>query len=469
MATMLDFNALKLSINKYAQELGFIRVAYASYSHLDTEINHYKEWIANSYNADMMWMDKNYEKREDVNLILEGAKSVIVLAHSYFTKQKHNSNENKISRYAWGDDYHDILLNKMNKLETFIKENYPDFKSKAYTDTGPILEKQWAVRSGLGWQGKNSLILNKDFGSYFFLGVIINNIPFENDNTEIDRCGTCTKCIDACPTHAIIDNKIVDANKCISFWTIEAKPYKDIPEAIQENLNGWAFGCDICQEVCPWNRHKPVITSELNFFPRLQETNFDKEKLINYTDEEFRLRFKNSPIKRTKLKGIKRNLKLLRYEMVGFGYDIHRLTLGRKLVLGGVNIDSELGTIAHSDGDVLIHSLIDALLGAAGLGDIGEHFPDTDEQYNGIASTELLNKTLELLNSYKIINIDCMIILEKPKIKEYKPLIKKNLAKLLNINESRVNIKAGTNEKLDSLGNNEACAAYSVVSIENKI
>lgn len=153
--------------------------------------------------------------------------------------------------------------------------------------------------------------------------------------------------------------------------------------------------------------------------------------------------------------------------MVGFGYDIHRLEEGRNLILGGIKIDSNLGTVAHSDGDVLIHSLIDAILGAAGLGDIGEHFPDTDIQYKGISSVDLLNRTLEMIKSYKIVNVDCMIILEKPKIKDYKPLIKKNIADLLNVSESRVNIKAGTNEKLDSLGRAEACAVYTVVLIED--
>lgn len=153
--------------------------------------------------------------------------------------------------------------------------------------------------------------------------------------------------------------------------------------------------------------------------------------------------------------------------MVGFGYDIHRLEEGRKLILGGIEIESNLGVVAHSDGDVLLHSLIDAILGASGLGDIGEHFPDTDNQYKGISSVELLKRTLELIKSYKIVNVDCMIILEKPKIKDYKPLIKKNLAELLNINESRVNIKAGTNEKLDALGRAEGCAVYTVVMIED--
>lgn len=301
---------LKQLIRTKAKELGFVRVNFAKYELLEDEISNYKDWIDNSFNADMNWMNKNFEKRENIRLIQDDAESVIVLAHSYFTNQNHQSYDNKISRYAWGDDYHDVIIKKIKILEQIIKEKYPSFNSKSYVDTGAILEKQWAVRAGLGWQGKNSLILNKDFGSYFFIGVIINNFPFTNDEIEKDRCSTCKKCIDACPTGAIIADKVVDSNKCIAYWTIEAKPDKDFPDDIRENLNGWAFGCDICQEVCPWNKNKPKITEELSFYPRNNETNFDYEQIKEFSEETFRTRFKNSPIKRTKLNGIKRNLNI---------------------------------------------------------------------------------------------------------------------------------------------------------------
>ncbi len=302
---------LKQIIREQAKLLGFNKVSFAKYGLLENEIDHYKDWISKSYNADMEWMNKNFDKREDVRLILDEAKSVIVLAHSYFTNQPYTSSGNKISRYAWGDDYHNVIINKIKLLEENIKDNYPDFSTKSYVDTGAILDKQWAIRSGLGWQGKNSLILNKDFGSYFFIGIIINNIEFENDEIEIDRCGTCKKCIDECPTGAIISNKIVDSNKCISYWTIEAKPHKELPEEIRQSLNGWAYGCDICQEVCPWNKNKPKITDELSFYPRNSETNFNYNQINEFSEDEFRLRFKNSPIKRTKLAGIKRNLNII--------------------------------------------------------------------------------------------------------------------------------------------------------------
>lgn len=301
---------LKQYIRSKAEELGFIRVSFAKYELLQNELSNYKDWIDSSYHADMNWMNKNFDKREDIRLILEDAESVIVLAHSYFTNQPYQSDDYKISRYAWGDDYHNVIINKIKILEQFIKVKYPSFNSKSYVDTGAILEKQWAVKSGLGWQGKNSLILNKDFGSYFFIGVIINNYPFENDEIEIDRCGSCKKCIDTCPTEAIISNKVIDSNKCISYWTIEAKPDKDLPDNIKNNLNGWAYGCDICQEVCPWNKNKPKITHELAFYPRHNETNFNYQQVKEFSEEKFKERFKISPIKRTKLNGIKRNLNI---------------------------------------------------------------------------------------------------------------------------------------------------------------
>lgn len=301
---------LKAHIRTKAHELGFDDVGFAKAEQLTEEIKNYKTWLDNNYNAEMQWMARNIEKRENVLNILPEAKSVIVFAHSYFTGISHKEDNNKISRYAWGDDYHDIILKKLEIIEEFLKELSPAIKTKSYTDTGPILEKQWAVKSGIGWQGKNSLILNRNLGSYFFIGIIITSIEFDSDKTVKDYCSSCSKCIDACPTGAIIQDKVVDSNKCISYWTIEAKPNREIPQNIKENINGWAFGCDICQEVCPWNKHKPKITSETGFQPRHNETNFVPEEVFNMTEEEFRVRFAKSPIKRTKLNGIKRNLSI---------------------------------------------------------------------------------------------------------------------------------------------------------------
>lgn len=300
-------NYIKNRIKEQAVSLGFLEMKVAKYEILINEIQNYSKWIKSGYNATMKWMEKNIDKRMNLRNVLDNAQSVLVFSHSYFTGIDHTDNNYKISRYAWGDDYHIILLEKLKKIENFLISFFPNCKTKSYVDTGPILEKQWAVRSGLGWQGKNSLILNKDYGSYFFIGIIITDLIFQNDEVVDDKCGTCTKCINACPTNAIIDDKVIDSNKCISYWTIEAKHDVAIPLEIRNNINGWAFGCDICQEVCPWNKNKPKLTTEESFLPRYG-TNFNSEELKKMSNEEFNLKYKNSPIKRTKLKGILRNL-----------------------------------------------------------------------------------------------------------------------------------------------------------------
>jgi len=300
-------NYIKNRIKEQAVSLGFLEMKVAKYEILINEIQNYSKWIKSGYNATMKWMEKNIDKRMNLRNVLDNAQSVLVFSHSYFTGIDHTDNNYKISRYAWGDDYHSILLEKLKKIENFLISLFPNCKTKSYVDTGPILEKQWAVRSGLGWQGKNSLILNKDYGSYFFIGIIITDLIFQNDEVVDDKCGTCTKCINACPTNAIIDDKVIDSNKCISYWTIEAKHDVAIPLEIRNNINGWAFGCDICQEVCPWNKNKPKLTTEMSFFPRYG-TNLNSEELKKMSNEEFNFKYKNSPIKRTKLKGILRNL-----------------------------------------------------------------------------------------------------------------------------------------------------------------
>lgn len=300
-------NFIKNKIKEQAVSLGFLEMKVAKYEILSNEMQNYSRWIDSGYNATMKWMEKNIDKRKNIRNILENAQSVLVFSHSYYTAINHNGNNYKISRYAWGDDYHIILMEKLKKIENYLISFFPKCKTKSYVDTGPILEKQWAVRSGLGWQGKNSLILNKDYGSYFFIGIIITDLIFQNDEVVEDKCGTCTKCINACPTNAIIGDKVIDSNKCISYWTIEAKHDLAIPLEIRNNMNGWAFGCDICQEICPWNKNKPKLTTEKSFFPRY-ETNFNPEELKKMSTEEFNFKYKNSPIKRTKLKGILRNL-----------------------------------------------------------------------------------------------------------------------------------------------------------------
>lgn len=303
MITQLEKN----NIIEICESENFIRTHFAKFELLSSEINNYKQWLSNGYNADMEWMKNNLDKREDIRLIQKDAKSVIVLAYNYNQVTKHNSNKNKISRYAWGDDYHNYIPKKLKRISTQLKEIYPNEEFKSYVDTGAILEKQWGVLSGLGWQGKNSLLLNRKLGSYFFISVIITTLEIDGDKLVNDYCGKCTKCIDACPTNAIIADKIVDSTKCISYWTIESKTEK-FPNEISENLEGWAFGCDICQEVCPWNNHRTPVQFDDFVKPRFGETEFDKKIIFNYTEEEFKERYIKSPIKRPKHNGIKRNI-----------------------------------------------------------------------------------------------------------------------------------------------------------------
>jgi epoxyqueuosine reductase len=300
-------NDLKQNIIQKAIEIGFAEIGFASAQKLVGEMKFYHDWLEKGYHAAMSWMERNNEKREDPAKILENAKTIIVTATNYNTNFFHSENEKgKISRYAWGDDYHDIILPKLRKLSAFIKEQNPESITREYVDTGSILEKVWAEKSGIGWQGKNSLILNKKLGSWIFLGIIITDLGIEADEEIGSFCGKCNLCINSCPTGAIVAPKVVDSTKCISYWTIEAKPDMEIPLPVAENLNGWLYGCDICQDVCPWNRKK-VFTEEENYFPRKNETEMDLVSIEKMDQEDFSGRFRKSPVKRTKLAGLKRN------------------------------------------------------------------------------------------------------------------------------------------------------------------
>lgn len=302
---------LRKEIQDFAGKIGFIDVGFASGDLLTEERQRYREWINSGYHADMHYLDKNYDKKEDISLLFDEAKSVIALAYPYNTGYKHNSDYAKISRYAWGTDYHDIIKKKLKQTARYIAELVPDSEHRVYVDTGPTLDRQWAIRAGLGWQGKSGNVINPKYGSYFFIGLIVSSIDFESGVSLRDYCGKCTACLDACPTGAILSPGIVDSNKCIAYWTIEAKPEKEIPANISTKLDGWAYGCDVCQEVCPWNKKLEQNCFDELLQPRHGETNFDREQIFSFSDEEFRKRFSKSPIKRTKLEGIKRNFRAL--------------------------------------------------------------------------------------------------------------------------------------------------------------
>lgn len=306
---MMNRAELTDRIRSLALGLGFDAVGFASAEPLTREYEHYSAWIKNGYQAGMAYMERNAEARRDVGVIVPGAKSVIVVARNYYTPTKH-ATSGKIARYAWGDDYHLVLPPVMDRLIEHLSELAPGSTAKRYTDTGPVLEKAWAVRAGIGWQGKNGNILRRDIGSWFFLGVIITTADLVPSEPMDDYCGSCTACLDACPTQAIVQPAVVDANKCISYWTIETKGDVDFPLPIAENLDGWMYGCDVCQDVCPWNRFQ-TPTSEVRFEARAQQANLDPMEIVTLQPETFVERFRQSPLKRPKLQGLQRNARML--------------------------------------------------------------------------------------------------------------------------------------------------------------
>ena len=294
-------------LTKKANEIGFDLVGFSRADKLKYEIKNLEEWLRHGYQGSMTYMEKNVEKRSDVKYILQDAKSVISLALNYYTGKKYSGSvsKGKVSRYAWGTDYHLIIWEKLSQLEKELKEIDQEFESKSYVDTGPVMDKVWAVKSGLGWMGKHTNVINKNFGSWIFLSTIITNYEFEYLQQVPDFCGTCTACLDSCPTDAITQEYVVDANKCISFLTIENK--NEIPDEFHRKFDGWLFGCDLCQDVCPWNIKFSKSTAEKEFYPANNNNELDLAEVINMNENEFKLRFERSPVKRTRLRGLKRN------------------------------------------------------------------------------------------------------------------------------------------------------------------
>ena len=296
-------------VKKSALKAGFDLIGIASPDAMDEEFSLYQEWLDSGYHGTMQYLERNLEKRNDIRHILPDAQSVIVVGLSYYTNHSHEVglDHGKISRYAWGTDYHDIIPGKLLDIVSAISAIDPESMSKIYVDTGPLMEKQWARRAGIGWQGKHSNIISREIGSWFFIGTIITTLALQTDTPIDDFCGTCTACMDACPTSAIVQPYSVDANKCISYWTIETKPHVDIPKDIANSMENWIYGCDICQEVCPWNRFSKESAIQ-EFHPRNGETTLSSQHILNMNQDDFSERFKKSPIKRTKLAGLQRNI-----------------------------------------------------------------------------------------------------------------------------------------------------------------
>lgn len=302
---------LTIDIKQYAKDLGFFRVGVAKAEPLQSQ--HLDEWLQRGYHGEMGYMKNRRDLRLDPSTLVPNAKSVIVCAINYYTpfETTENPEEGRISRYAWGDDYHDVLRARLKQLLAFIQDNQPQAQGRAFVDSAPVMEKEWAVRAGIGWQGKNSNILTRDYGSWFFLGEVIVDIELPYDEPfRTDHCGSCTKCLEACPTNAIVEPKVVDATKCISYLTIELKPNKSIPDKLEPHMGNMIFGCDICQDVCPWNARFAKPTEEPAFFPRPHNRHPKLKILANMTVEEFRETYRKSPIKRPKFEGLQRNIRI---------------------------------------------------------------------------------------------------------------------------------------------------------------
>lgn len=257
----------------------------------------------------MKYMENYFDKRLNPSLLVNGAKSVISLMYNYYPTQTQIADAPKISKYAFGNDYHEVIKEKLNEFLFSLKENIGDINGRAFVDSAPVLEKAWAAKSGLGWVGKNSNLISKQQGSFYFLAELIIDLELEYDGPIKDYCGTCTKCIDACPTQAIVEPYVVDGSKCISYLTIELK--ENIPNEFKNKMDNWVFGCDVCQDVCPWNSFSEPHQQPL-FNDNRGLLNFSEKEWMEMTEETFKKVFGKSAVKRTKFKGLKRNLEFLR-------------------------------------------------------------------------------------------------------------------------------------------------------------
>lgn len=287
--------------------IGFDLVGFTKAGVLKDEGVQLEEWLKKGYQAGMSYMERNREKRKDIFQILPGAKSVVSLAINYYTNHQYSKNidNGKISRYAWGKDYHLIIWEKLEKLEKGLKEIDPAFECKSYVDTGPVMDKVWAVRSGIGWLGKHTNVINKELGSWIFIANLITNYKFDYTSQIPDYCGNCTVCIDACPTDAIVQEYVVDSNRCISYLTIENKG--EISKEFKGKFNNWLFGCDICQDVCPWNYKFAEQTVLSDFNPINNNMEISLLEIRKMSEKDFKERFSDSPVSRAKLSGLKRN------------------------------------------------------------------------------------------------------------------------------------------------------------------
>ncbi len=305
-----DYNKqqqLARAVKDEAARLGFEACGISKAERLDEEAARLEQWLTEGRQGSMNWMENHFEKRVDPRRLVDGARSVVSILHNYYQPEAHGDapDTGKISRYAWGDDYHRVMKDKLYLLFEWLDERVSGVAGRVFVDSAPVLDKAWAARSGLGWQGKHTNLLNRTMGSFFFIGEIIVDVPMAVDTRMEDHCGSCTRCIDACPTDAIYEPYAVDSNRCISYLTIEDRD-RDVPEDMKPALDNWIFGCDICQDVCPWNKFRQP-TGEPNYMPGPGIRETELREWVELDLESFRERFKNSPIERATYDGFVRN------------------------------------------------------------------------------------------------------------------------------------------------------------------
>ncbi len=296
-------------IKSEAQRLGFLSCGISKAVFLEQEAPRLENWLQNQRNGKMAYMENHFDKRLDPTLLVDGAKSVVSLLLNYYPSEIQRPDSFKISKYAFGQDYHFVIKEKLNALLFEMQSFIGEISGRAFVDSAPVLDKAWAAKSGLGWIGKNSNLITKQVGSFYFIAELIIDLELDYDNVTTDHCGNCTACIDACPTDAIVAPYVVDGSKCISYFTIELKD--NLPEVLKGKFDDWAFGCDVCQDVCPWNKFSKAHNEPL-FNPNPTLLAMSKKDFEEITEETFKVVFKNSAVKRTKFEGLKRNIDFLK-------------------------------------------------------------------------------------------------------------------------------------------------------------
>ena len=302
---------VKQLITQKARDLGFFHIGFSKAEFLEEEAPRLEQWLSKNYHGEMSYMANHFDKRLDPRLLVDDAKTVISLLFNYYTDQKQKDPEApKISQYAYGEDYHHVIKDKLKELIAFIQEEIGEVNGRGFVDSAPVMDKAWAKKAGLGWIGKNANLITREQGSFFFIADLIIDLELEADGPITDYCGTCTRCIDACPTDAIIQPYVVDGSKCISYLTIELKD-ELLPKEFAGKMDNWMFGCDVCQDVCPWNKFGK-INNEKRFQPSAQLLDLNQNDWEDLEQETFQALFKNSAVKRTKFEGLKRNISFLK-------------------------------------------------------------------------------------------------------------------------------------------------------------